>query len=51
MHIERIVKAYQAFKDEPGFARVATLDDVGAKDGKGGCSPPRIFSTSAIVLL
>jgi len=32
-HIERIVKAYQAFKDEPGFTRVATLDDIRAKDG------------------
>jgi type I restriction-modification system DNA methylase subunit len=27
------VKAYIAFKDEPGFACVATLDDIRAKDG------------------
>lgn len=32
-HLERIVKAYQAFKDEPGFTRVATLEDLRAKDG------------------
>ncbi len=30
-HQERIVAAYRAFKDEPGFARVATLDDVAAQ--------------------
>lgn len=32
-HIERIVKAYKAFKEVPGFTRVATLDDIRAKDG------------------
>ena len=32
-HVERIVNAYKAFKDEPGFARVATLEDIRAKDG------------------
>ena len=32
-HLARIVKAYQAFKDEPGFTRVATLEDIRAKDG------------------
>jgi type I restriction enzyme M protein len=32
-HIERIVKAYQRFKDEPGFTRVATLEEIRAKDG------------------
>ena len=32
-HIERIVAAYKAFKDEPGFARVATLEEIRAKDG------------------
>jgi type I restriction enzyme M protein len=32
-HIERIVEAYKAFKDEPGFARVATLEEIRAKDG------------------
>ena len=32
-HIERIVKTYEAFKDEPGFARVATLEEIRAKDG------------------
>ncbi len=31
-HLERIVKAYKTFKDEPGFTRVATLDDIRAKD-------------------
>lgn len=32
-HIEHIVEAYKAFKDEPGFARVATLEEIRAKDG------------------
>ena len=32
-HIERIVETYKAFKDEPGFARVATLEEIRAKDG------------------
>ena len=27
-HIERVVKAYEKFEDEPGFARVATLEEV-----------------------
>ena len=32
-HIERIVRVYQQFKDEPGLARVVTLDEIRAKDG------------------
>ena len=32
-HIERIVKAYEAFKDEPGFTRVVGLEEIRAKDG------------------
>ena len=32
-HIERIVKAYGQFKDEPAFTRVATLDEIRAKNG------------------
>ena len=32
-HIERIVQAYEQFKDEPGFTRVATLEEIRAKDG------------------
>ncbi len=32
-HIERILAAYSAFKDEEGFAKVATLDEIRAKDG------------------
>jgi type I restriction enzyme M protein len=32
-HIERIVKAYEQFKDEPGFTHVATLEEIRAKDG------------------
>lgn len=32
-HIERIVQAYERFKDEPGLARVATLEEIRAKDG------------------
>jgi type I restriction enzyme M protein len=31
-HIEQIVKAYSKFKDEPGFAHVATLEEIRAKD-------------------
>lgn len=32
-HIERIIKAYEKFKAEPGFTRVATLDEIVAKHG------------------
>jgi len=32
-HQERILKAYQAFDDEPGFARVATVEEILANDG------------------
>lgn len=32
-HIERIVQAYEKFKDEPGFTHVATLEEIRAKDG------------------
>lgn len=32
-HIKRIVKAYEQFKDEPGFTRVATVEEVRSKDG------------------
>ena len=32
-HIERIVKVYESFQDEPGFARVATREEIRAKEG------------------
>jgi len=32
-HIQRIVHAYEAFVDGPGFSRVASLADIRAKDG------------------
>ena len=32
-HIARIVAAYRDFADMPGFARVASLEDIRAKDG------------------
>lgn len=32
-HIERIVEAYRGFTDEPGFTRVATLEEVRARGG------------------
>jgi type I restriction enzyme M protein len=32
-HQQRILKAYQAFADDPGFAKVATTADVLQKDG------------------
>jgi type I restriction enzyme M protein len=31
-HVGQIVKAYAKFKDEPGFARVAPLEEIRAKD-------------------
>ena len=31
--IEHIVKTYEKFKDEPRFTRVATMEEVRAKDG------------------
>jgi type I restriction enzyme M protein len=32
-HIARIAKAYEAFTDEPGFARVVGLEEIRTKDG------------------
>jgi len=32
-HIARIVQAYEAFTDEPGFTRVVGLEEIRAKDG------------------
>lgn len=32
-HINHVVAAYQAFKDEPGFARVATVDEIRQQAG------------------
>jgi hypothetical protein len=32
-HIGRIVKAYEAFKDEPGFTRAVGLEEIRARDG------------------
>ncbi len=32
-HIARIVQAYEAFKDEPGFTRVVGLEEIRARDG------------------
>lgn len=31
-HQQKILRAYQAFQDQPGFTRVATLDDIAALD-------------------
>lgn len=31
-HIERIISAYQAFRDEGGFAKLASLEEVRAND-------------------
>ena len=33
-HQQRILAAYQAFTDDPGFAKVATISEVFQKDGK-----------------
>jgi type I restriction enzyme M protein len=32
-HIDHIVKAYESFKNEPGFARVVTLDEIRKQGG------------------
>lgn len=32
-HLQRVIRAYQVFKDEPGFTRVATLEEIRSKDG------------------
>ena len=32
-HLQRIVRAYRDFKDEPGFTRVVPIEDIRAKDG------------------
>ena len=32
-HLQRIICAYQDFKDEPGFARVVSIEEIRAKDG------------------
>jgi restriction endonuclease S subunit len=32
-HIEHIVNAYEKFANDPGFARVVTLEEIRAKDG------------------
>jgi type I restriction enzyme M protein len=59
-HIERIVQAYEQFKDEPGFTRVATLEEIRAKDGNlsiplyvapaspGGNGPGAAFASDEI---
>ena len=32
-HIERVVRVYETFKDEPGFARVVTLEEIRKQGG------------------
>lgn len=32
-HLQRVVRAYREFKDEPGFTRVATLEEIRSRDG------------------
>jgi type I restriction enzyme M protein len=32
-HLQRVVRAYQKFKDEPSFARVVPIEEIRAKDG------------------
>jgi len=32
-HLQRVVRAYQDFKDEPGFTRAAPIEEIRAKDG------------------
>ena len=32
-HLQRVVRAYQDFKDEPGFTRVVPVEEIRAKEG------------------
>ena len=32
-HLQRVVLAYQDFKDEPGFTRVVPIEEIRTKDG------------------
>jgi type I restriction enzyme M protein len=32
-HLLRVVRAYQDFKDEPGFTRVVPIEEIRAKEG------------------
>lgn len=32
-HLQRVVRAYQGFKDEPGFTRVVPIEEIRAKEG------------------
>jgi type I restriction enzyme M protein len=32
-HLQRVVRAYQDFKDEPGFTRVVSMEEIRAKEG------------------
>lgn len=32
-HLQRIVRAYQEFQDEPGFTRVVPMEEIRAKEG------------------
>lgn len=32
-HLQRVVLAYQDFQDEPGFTRVAPIEEIRAKEG------------------
>jgi type I restriction enzyme M protein len=32
-HLQRVVSAWQEFKDEPGFTRVVPIEEIRAKDG------------------
>jgi type I restriction enzyme M protein len=45
-HIEHIVKVYEKFKDEPGFAHVATLEEIRTKEGS--LSIPLYVEPSAV---
>ena len=32
-HIQRVVRAWQDFKDEPGFTRVVPIEEIRSKEG------------------
>ena len=32
-HLQRVVRAYQEFKDEPGFTRVVPIEEIRSKEG------------------
>jgi type I restriction enzyme M protein len=47
-HLDRIAKAYEQFKNEPNFTRIASLEEIRAKDGN--LSIPLYVTSSSPVM-